>query len=92
MRTQGKGQQFDKLWAKANELIDESLVSAENSTLDKICELKAQVEAKQPKSDYEVKDKANLIDLLSKAFIRVLNNQYDDYVKENYKSFVGAKL
>lgn len=90
-RKKGKGQQFDRLWDKANTIIEESFTSIDNKTLDKICELKSEVEKRTPTSDYEVKDKANLLDQLNRAYIKVLENQHDEWQQRNIITFVGVR-
>ena len=92
MRSKGKGQQFDRLWGNANDLIEQSLSSIDNALLDKICDLKGKVEARTPISDYEIKDKHNLLEQLSLAYQRVLKNQYNDYLDKNYVSFKKARF
>ena len=92
MRNKGKGQQFDRLWNEANTLIERSLDSVDNALLDDISDLIDKVSKKIPTSDYEIKDKDNLIEQLSLAFQRVIKNQYDEYLRNNYVSFKKVRF
>lgn len=63
-RRRGKGQRFDKWWQKNNELyhiywyIGRDIDSEINKTID-------EVEKITPYSDYEIKDKENLLEQLT---------------------------
>lgn len=69
MRSKGKGQQFDRLWGKLNNLSHDYWFIGRDIDSD-LKDLKSKVEMKIPKSDYEVKDKNNLLEQISMLALR----------------------
>lgn len=71
MRGKGKGQQFDRLWLEFNDLFELSMKAYTKNDCGeaqgKLCNLKDRVEKKQPISDYEIKDKNNLLSMINKT-------------------------
>lgn len=71
MRGKGKGQQFDRLWVEFNDLFELSMKAYTKDDCGKaqgkLCNLKDRVEKKQPISDYEIKDKNNLLSMINKT-------------------------
>lgn len=67
MRTQGHGQQFDKMWSYFNTLHELSYYGYDKRA--ELEELKNKVLEKKPQTDYEVKDKTNLLDSITQTIV-----------------------
>ena len=69
MRGKGKGQRFDKYWRRNNELYDIYWYVGRDidSEINEVIEAVKKIE---PYSDYEVKDKDNLLDQLTMLRLR----------------------
>ncbi len=78
MRGRGRGQRFDKWWQKNNELYNTYWYVGRDIEND-IDEVVKEVEKIEPYSDYEVKDKANLLEQLS--MLRLRNKQLQEELK-----------
>lgn len=76
MRTYGKGQQFDKLWTTFNSLNDLMILGFNKTT--ELEALKNKVLEKQPKSNYEIHDKANLLDQITNTIVFYRQNYKED--------------
>lgn len=68
----GKGQRFDKFFKKSNDLYSK-LTSKDNEEIKKVISefknLKTEVNKIEPKSDYEIKDKKNLLQQIQQGIL-----------------------
>ena len=69
MRGKGKGQQFDRLWHKLNDLYHTYWFVGRDIKND-LNALKNAVISKKPKSDYERKDQSNLLEQIEMLVLR----------------------